>query len=106
MLRQHDVERPLRRTGWGITTDSRRACCARFSRSLVKNTMQKTTKLYSGSQNTGSPYDPTRSGSLRPSRPILAPASMPDPAFYRLFLALQAVRQSPLYNVCADRCCL
>jgi len=32
-----------------------------FSRSLVKNTMQKTTKLYSGSQNTGSPYDPTRS---------------------------------------------
>jgi hypothetical protein len=70
--------------------------------------MQKTTKLYSGSQNTGSPYDPTRSGSLCPSRPILAPASMPDPAFSSLrhFLALQAVRQYPLYSVCADRWCL
>jgi hypothetical protein len=33
----------------------------RFGRSLVKNT-QKTTKLYSGVQSTGSPYDPARSG--------------------------------------------
>ena len=32
--------------------------------------MQKTTKLYSGSQNTGSPYDPTRSGSPGPSLPL------------------------------------
>ena len=33
----------------------------RFGKSLVRNYGQKTTKLYSGVQNTGSPYDPARS---------------------------------------------
>ena len=37
----------------------------RFGKSLVKNTSQKTTKLYSGVQNTGSPYDPARSGTQK-----------------------------------------
>jgi len=40
---------------------TRSTAAGRFGRSLVKNTAQKTTKLYSGVQNTGSPYDPARS---------------------------------------------